>query len=50
MKAAGHLTSRDDAEKFYVQGRMRESGLAMDGAIAFVANMKKSGRFQADVY
>jgi sulfite reductase (NADPH) flavoprotein alpha-component len=95
MKAAGTLTrlslawSRDGAEKFYVQDRMREVGRELwawladgahvyvcgdakrmardveaawveivaahgarttDEAIAFVANLKKSGRYQQDVY
>src|SRR4029453_7829054 len=95
MKAAGGLTrlslawSRDGAEKFYVQDRMREVGrelwaglsdgahvyvcgdanrMAKDGegalieivaahgarstdqAIAFIAELKKSGRYQQDVY
>jgi sulfite reductase (NADPH) flavoprotein alpha-component len=95
MKAAGALTrlslawSRDDADKFYVQDRMREVGRDLwawladgahvyvcgdakrmardveaawveivaahgarttDEAIAFVANLKKSGRYQQDVY
>jgi sulfite reductase (NADPH) flavoprotein alpha-component len=95
MKAAGALTrlslawSRDGAEKFYVQDRMREVGRDLwawladgahvyvcgdakrmakdvegawveivaahgarttDEAIAFVANLKKSGRYQQDVY
>jgi sulfite reductase (NADPH) flavoprotein alpha-component len=95
MKAAGVLTrlslawSRDGAEKFYVQDRMREAGRDLwawladgahvyvcgdakhmardvegalveivaqhgarstDEAIAFVANLKKSGRYQQDVY
>src|SRR5436305_14630533 len=94
MKAAGTLTrlslawSRDGAEKFYVQDRMREvggelwSGIAegahiyvcgaitmgkdveralvdlvaahgartIDQAIAFVADLKKKGRYQQDVY
>ena len=95
MKAAGALTrlslawSRDDAEKFYVQDRMREVGRDLwawladgahvyvcgdakrmakdveaawveivaahgarttDEAIAFVTNLKKSGRYQQDVY
>ena len=81
--------SRDDAEKFYVQDRMRELGAelwrwiaegahfyvcgdakrmakdveralvdisaqwgarSMEESIAFVAGLKKSGRYQADVY
>jgi sulfite reductase (NADPH) flavoprotein alpha-component len=81
--------SRDDAEKFYVQDRMRETGAELwrwiaegahfyvcgdakrmakdveralvditsqwgarstEEAIAFVAGLKKSGRYQADVY
>jgi sulfite reductase (NADPH) flavoprotein alpha-component len=81
--------SRDGAQKYYVQDRMREVGAAlwqwlaegahfyicgdakrmakdveaalvdivaqhgarsMDDAIAFVGGLKKSGRFQADVY
>jgi sulfite reductase (NADPH) flavoprotein alpha-component len=95
LKAAGALTrlslawSRDGAEKFYVQDRMREVGRELwawladgahvyvcgdakrmakdveaawveivaahgarttDEAIAFVANLKKSGRYQQDVY
>jgi sulfite reductase (NADPH) flavoprotein alpha-component len=95
MKAAGVLTrlslawSRDGAEKFYVQNRMREVGRDLwawladgahvyvcgdakhmardvegalveivaqhgarstDEAIAFVANLKKAGRYQQDVY
>jgi sulfite reductase (NADPH) flavoprotein alpha-component len=95
MKAAGLLTrlslawSRDGAEKFYVQHRMREVGRELwswtaDGAhiyvcgdaqrmakdverelvdvvathgarstneaVAFVAELKKSGRYQTDVY
>jgi sulfite reductase (NADPH) flavoprotein alpha-component len=95
MKAAGVLTrlslawSRDGAEKFYVQDRMREvgrdlwawladgahvyvcgdakrmakdvegalveivaahGGRSTDQAIAFVAELKKSGRYQQDVY
>jgi sulfite reductase (NADPH) flavoprotein alpha-component len=95
MKAAGVLTrlslawSRDGAEKFYVQDRMREVGRDLwawladgahvyvcgdakrmardvegalveivaahgarstDQAIAFVAELKKSGRYQQDVY
>jgi sulfite reductase (NADPH) flavoprotein alpha-component len=95
MKAAGALTrlslawSRDGAEKFYVQDRMREVGCDLwswladgahvyvcgdakrmakdvegalieivaqhgarttDEAIAFVAGLKKSGRYQQDVY
>jgi sulfite reductase (NADPH) flavoprotein alpha-component len=95
MKAAGVLTrlslawSRDGAEKFYVQDRMREAGRDLwawladgahvyvcgdakhmardvegalveivaqhgarstDEAIAFVANLKKTGRYQQDVY
>jgi sulfite reductase (NADPH) flavoprotein alpha-component len=95
MKAAGALTrlslawSRDGAEKFYVQDRMREVGRDLwawladgahvyvcgdakrmakdveaawveivaahgarstDEAIAFVTNLKKSGRYQQDVY
>ena len=95
MKAAGVLTrlslawSRDGAEKFYVQDRMREVGRDLwawladgahvyvcgdakrmardvegalveivaqhgarttDEAIAFVANLKKCGRYQQDVY
>ena len=95
MKAAGTLSrlslawSRDGAEKFYVQDRMREVGRELwawladgahvyvcgdakrmardveaawveivaahgarttDEAIAFVANLKKSGRYQQDVY
>jgi sulfite reductase (NADPH) flavoprotein alpha-component len=95
MKAAGVLTrlslawSRDRAEKFYVQDRMREVGRDLwawladgahvyvcgdakhmardvegalveivaqhgarstDEAIAFVANLKKTGRYQQDVY
>jgi len=95
MRAGGLLTrlslawSRDDAQKFYVQDRMRESGADLwrwlaegahlyvcgdakrmakdveralveiaarwgarstEEAIAFVAGLKKSGRYQADVY
>jgi sulfite reductase (NADPH) flavoprotein alpha-component len=95
MKAAGALTrlslawSRDGADKFYVQDRMREVGRELwawladgahvyvcgdakrmakdvegalveiaavhgarstDQAIAFIAEMKKSGRYQQDVY
>ena len=95
MQASGLLTrlslawSRDGAQKFYVQDRMREVGPALwqwldegahfyicgdakrmakdveaalvdivaqhgarstDDAVAFVASLKKSGRFQADVY
>jgi sulfite reductase (NADPH) flavoprotein alpha-component len=95
MKATGALTrlslawSRDGAEKFYVQDRMREVGRDLwawladgahvyvcgdakrmardvegalveivaqhgarstDEAIAFVANLKKSARYQQDVY
>jgi sulfite reductase (NADPH) flavoprotein alpha-component len=95
MKTAGLLTrlslawSRDGAEKFYVQDRMREVGTALwqwlaegahvyvcgdakrmakdvelaivdivaqhgvrstEEAVAFVGSLKKSGRFQADVY
>jgi sulfite reductase (NADPH) flavoprotein alpha-component len=95
MRASGLLTrlslawSRDDAQKFYVQDRMRESGAELwrwlaegahfyvcgdakrmakdveralvevtaqwgarstEEAIAFVAGLKKSGRYQADVY
>ena len=95
MKANGLLTrlslawSRDGAEKFYVQDRMRQSGRelwawlaegahfyvcgdaqrmakdveralvdivaqfgarSVDEAIAFVAQLKKSGRYQQDVY
>jgi sulfite reductase (NADPH) flavoprotein alpha-component len=95
MKAAGVLTrlslawSRDDAQKFYVQDRMREVGRDLwawladgahvyvcgdakrmakdveralvdivaqhgarstDEAIAFVADLKKRGRYQQDVY
>lgn len=95
MKASGLLTrlslawSRDGAEKFYVQDRMRQSGRELwawlaagahlyvcgdarrmardveralvdvvaeygarsaDEAIAFVANLKKCGRYQQDVY
>ena len=95
MKTSGLLTrlslawSRDGAEKFYVQDRMREAGRDLwawladgahvyvcgdakrmakdveralvdivarhgardtDDAIAFVAELKKSGRFQQDVY
>jgi sulfite reductase (NADPH) flavoprotein alpha-component len=95
MKAKGLLTrlslawSRDGAEKFYVQDRMRQSGRelwawlaegahfyvcgdaqrmakdveralvdivaqfgarSVDEAIAFVAQLKKSGRYQQDVY
>ena len=95
MKASGLLTrlslawSRDGAEKFYVQDRMREAGRDLwawvadgahvyvcgdakrmakdveralvdivarhgardtDAAIAFVAELKKTGRFQQDVY
>jgi sulfite reductase (NADPH) flavoprotein alpha-component len=95
MKASGHLTrlslawSRDGAEKFYVQDRMREVGRELwswladgahlyicgdakrmakdveralvdivaqfgarstDEAISFVADLKKKGRFQQDVY
>jgi sulfite reductase (NADPH) flavoprotein alpha-component len=95
MKAAGALTrlslawSRDGAEKFYVQDRMREVGRELwawlsdgahvyvcgdakrmakdvegalveivaahgarstDQAIAFIAELKKSGRYQQDVY
>jgi sulfite reductase (NADPH) flavoprotein alpha-component len=95
MKAAGLLTrlslawSRDGAEKFYVQDRMRQSGRdlwawiaegahfyvcgdakrmakdveralvdvvaeygarSIDEAVSFVAGLKKSGRYQQDVY
>jgi sulfite reductase (NADPH) flavoprotein alpha-component len=95
MKAAGLLTrlslawSRDGAEKFYVQDRMRQAGRelwawlaegahfyvcgdarrmakdveralvdvvaeygarSVDEAVAFVAQLKKSGRYQQDVY
>ena len=95
MKATGLLTrlslawSRDGAEKFYVQDRMRQAGRelwawlaegarfyvcgdaqrmakdveralvdvvadfgarSVDEAVAFVAQMKKSGRYQQDVY
>jgi sulfite reductase (NADPH) flavoprotein alpha-component len=95
MRAAGTLTrlslawSRDDAQKFYVQDRMREVGRDLwawladgaylyvcgdakhmakdveralvdivaqfgarktDEAIAFVADLKKRGRYQQDVY
>ena len=94
MQAAGVLThlylawSRDDAQKFYVQDRMRQAGrdlwawiaegahiyvcgaIAMgkdvdralvdviaahgarstDQAIAFLADLKKCGRYQTDVY
>ncbi len=95
MKASGHLTrlslawSRDTAEKFYVQDRMRELGRevwswladgahvyvcgdakrmakdveramvdivaqhgvrSVDEAVMFVADLKKAGRFQLDVY
>jgi sulfite reductase (NADPH) flavoprotein alpha-component len=95
MKAAGALTrlslawSRDGADKFYVQDRMREVGRELwawlsdgahiyvcgdakrmakdvegalveivaahgarstDQAIAFIAELKKSGRYQQDVY
>ena len=94
MKASGVLThlylawSRDDAQKFYVQDRMRQAGrdlwawiaegahiyvcgaIAMgkdvdralvdiiaahgarstDQAIAFLADLKKCGRYQTDVY
>lgn len=95
MKATGLLTrlslawSRDGAEKFYVQDRMRQSGRELwawlaegahfyvcgdaqrmakdveralvdvvaefgarnaDEAVAFVAQLKKSGRYQQDVY
>lgn len=95
MKATGLLTrlslawSRDGAEKFYVQDRMREVGPALwqwlaegahiyvcgdakrmakdvelalvdivaqhgvrstEEAVAFVGSLKKSGRYQADVY
>ena len=95
MKKSGVLTrlslawSRDGAEKFYVQDRMREAGRELwawlaegahfyvcgdakrmakdveralvdiiaqygardaDEAIAFVAGLKKSGRYQQDVY
>ena len=95
MKASGHLTrlslawSRDGAEKFYVQDRMREVGRELwawladgahvyvcgdakrmakdveralvdivvqygarstDEAVAFVADLKKKGRYQQDVY
>ena len=95
MQAKGLLTrlslawSRDGAQKFYVQDRMREVGAALwqwlaegahfyicgdakrmakdveaalvdivaqhgarsiDEAVAFVANLKKTGRYQADVY
>jgi sulfite reductase (NADPH) flavoprotein alpha-component len=95
MKATGLLTrlslawSRDGAEKFYVQDRMRQSGRelwawlaegahvyvcgdaqrmakdveralvdvvaefgarSVDEAVAFVAQLKKSGRYQQDVY
>ena len=81
--------SRDGAQKFYVQDRMREVGAALwqwlaegahfyicgdakrmakdveaalvdivaqhgarsiDEAVSFVANLKKTGRYQADVY
>jgi sulfite reductase (NADPH) flavoprotein alpha-component len=95
MKATGLLTrlslawSRDGAEKFYVQDRMRQAGqelwawlaegahfyvcgdaqkmardveralvdivaeygaCSIDEAIAFVAELKRSGRYQQDVY
>jgi sulfite reductase (NADPH) flavoprotein alpha-component len=95
LRAAGVLTrlslawSRDGAEKFYVQDRMREvgadlwqwiaggalfdvcgdakrmardvetalvdvaarhGGLAGEQAVAFVRSLRKSGRYQADVY
>ena len=95
MKATGLLTrlslawSRDGAEKFYVQDRMRQAGRelwawlaegahvyvcgdaqrmakdveralvdvvaeygarSVDDAIAFVAGLKKAGRYQQDVY
>jgi len=95
MKTTGHLTrlslawSRDGAEKFYVQDRMRQAGRelwawlaegahfyvcgdakrmakdveralvdivaeygarSVDEAIAFVAALKKAGRYQQDVY
>jgi sulfite reductase (NADPH) flavoprotein alpha-component len=95
MKATGLLTrlslawSRDGAEKFYVQDRMRQSGRelwswlaegahvyvcgdaqrmakdveralvdivaefgarSVDEAVAFVAHLKKAGRYQQDVY
>ncbi|MBK5957452.1 sulfite reductase [Rhodoplanes elegans] len=95
LKSAGVLTrlslawSRDGAQKFYVQDRMREvgpelfawleegghvavcgdakrmakdveralvdiverhGGKAADAAVAYVAALKKSGRYQADVY
>jgi len=95
MKSSGLLTrlslawSRDGAEKFYVQDRMRQAGLdlwawlaegahvyvcgdgqrmakdveralvdivaqfgarSIDEAVAFVAQLKKAGRYQQDVY
>jgi sulfite reductase (NADPH) flavoprotein alpha-component len=94
MKAAGLLThlylawSRDDAQKFYVQDRMRQAGRdlwawiaegahiyvcgaigmgkdveralvnivaehgarSINEAVAFVADLKKKGRYQTDVY
>lgn len=95
MRATGHLNrltlawSRDDAQKVYVQDRMREvgadlwswledgahfyicgdakrmardvehalvdviashGGRSTDDALAYVATLKKSGRYQADVY
>ena len=94
MKASGLLTrlslawSRDDAEKFYVQDRMRQSGADVwawladgahvyvcgavrmgqdveramvdiaiahggrtaDQAVAFLADLKRRGRYQTDVY
>jgi sulfite reductase (NADPH) flavoprotein alpha-component len=95
MKETGHLSrlslawSRDGAEKFYVQDRMRQDGaelwawlqagahfyvcgdakrmakdveralvdiaaehgrLSADEAIAFIAGLRKAGRYQADVY
>jgi sulfite reductase (NADPH) flavoprotein alpha-component len=94
MKASGLLThlylawSRDDAEKFYVQDRMRQVGpqlwqciakgahvyvcgaikmgqdveralvdivsecgvRSINEAVAFVKDLKKSGRYQTDVY
>jgi sulfite reductase (NADPH) flavoprotein alpha-component len=95
MKACGHLTrlslawSRDGAEKFYVQDRMRQAGRDLwawlaegayfyvcgdakrmakdveralvdivaeygarnaDEAVAFVAELKRSGRYRQDVY
>src|SRR6516165_8489892 len=54
--------SRDGQEKFYVQDRMREVERALvditaqfgarttDEAIAFVADLKRRGRYQQDVY